>query len=78
MSKPRLRRASRKVTAVSAEDYVVSARRWEHGWELHITDAAGEDVGVTQSHTLSDAERVVRDYLALDDRDTASVAIHSE
>lgn len=62
---------------MSAEDYVVSARRWEHGWELHITDAAGEEVGVTQSHTLSDAERVVRDYLALDNRGAAAVVVRS-
>lgn len=41
--------------------YNVTATRWEHGWELDI-----EGVGVTQSHTLADAERMVRDYLALD------------
>lgn len=39
--------------------YEVAARRWEHGWELHI---AG--VGVTQSRTLAAAEGIVRDYLA--------------
>ena len=31
--------------------YSVRAKRWEHGWELHI-----EGVGVTQSHGLKDAE----------------------
>lgn len=41
--------------------YKVRARRWERGWELHI-----EDVGVTQSHTLRDAERMVCDYISLD------------
>ena len=41
--------------------YQVRAKRWEHGWELHI-----DGVGVTQSHTLRDAERMVRDYVALD------------
>lgn len=41
--------------------YRVSARRWEHGWELHISG-----VGVTQSRTLAGAKRMVRDYLALD------------
>lgn len=39
--------------------YTVHAKRWAHGWELHI-----DDVGVTQSRTLSDAERMVRDYIA--------------
>ena len=41
--------------------YQVRAKRWAHGWELHI-----EGVGVTQSHTLHDAERMARDYIALD------------
>lgn len=38
--------------------YAVTAKRWAHGWELHIAD-----VGVTQSRTLADADRVVRDYI---------------
>jgi hypothetical protein len=46
--------------------YTVHAKRWTHGWELHIEDADGNEVGVTQSRTLGDAERMVRDYLALD------------
>jgi len=37
----------------------VTAIQWERGWELHID---GE--GVTQSHTLADAEAMARDYLA--------------
>jgi hypothetical protein len=41
--------------------YEVRAKRWARGWELHI-----EGVGVTQSHTLRDAERMVRDYISLD------------
>ena len=41
--------------------YKVRARRWARGWELHI-----DGVGVTQSHSLADAEGMVRDYIALD------------
>jgi hypothetical protein len=44
---------------VVAVSYTVRAKRWEHGWELHIAD-----VGVTQSRTLADADRMVRDYIA--------------
>lgn len=53
--------------------YTVTAKRWEKGWELHI-----DGVGVTQSRTLADAERMVRDYLRLDehaDFETATVHI---
>ena len=42
-------------------EYQVTARRWAHGWELHING-----VGVTQSRTLASAERMARDYLAMD------------
>lgn len=45
----------------AVKTYNVTAKRWAHGWELHI---AG--VGVTQSRGLTDAERMVRDYLATD------------
>ena len=38
--------------------YTVHARRWEHGWELHV-----EGIGVTQSPTLDGADQVVRDYI---------------
>lgn len=41
--------------------YHATAKRWARGWELHI-----EGVGVTQSRTLADATRIVRDHLALD------------
>lgn len=40
--------------------YTVHAKRWAHGWELHID---GE--GVTQARSLASAERQVRDYLSL-------------
>jgi DNA-directed RNA polymerase specialized sigma subunit len=53
--------------------YDVTARRWARGWELHISHV-GEEVGVTQSRTLSSAERMVRDYLELDDRPDAQDA----
>jgi len=46
---------------VAVRTYKVTAKRWAHGWELHI---AG--VGVTQSRSLSDAEDMVRDYISLD------------
>lgn len=38
--------------------YDVRAKRWEHGWELHI-----EGVGVTQSRTLWGAEEMARDLI---------------
>lgn len=38
--------------------YTVRAKRWRHGWELHI-----DDVGVTQSRTLAKADQMVRDYI---------------
>lgn len=41
--------------------YTATAKRWSGGWELHI-----DGVGVTQSHTIDDAEIMVRDYIALD------------
>jgi hypothetical protein len=47
--------------------YRVRAKRWAHGWELHI-----EGVGVTQSRNLDGAEQMVRDYIeSLTDRDTS-------
>lgn len=45
----------------------VRARRWKHGWELHI-----DGVGVTQSRNLAGAEQMVRDYVeTLTDHNTA-------
>jgi hypothetical protein len=43
---------------VAVKTYNVTAKRWKHGWELHIAD-----VGVTQSRTLATAEQMVRDYV---------------
>jgi DNA-directed RNA polymerase specialized sigma24 family protein len=51
--------------------YTVRAKRWKHGWELHI-----DGVGVTQSRNLDGAEQMVRDYIeALTDRDTSDDAV---
>jgi hypothetical protein len=38
--------------------YEVKARRWKHGWELHI-----DGIGVTQSRSLAEADTMVRDYI---------------
>jgi hypothetical protein len=47
--------------------YSVYARRWAHGWELHI-----DGIGVTQSRNLDGAEQMVRDYIeSLTGRDTS-------
>lgn len=56
--------------------YSVRAKRWKHGWELHI-----DGIGVTQSRNLDGAEQMVRDYIeSLTDHDTAGdvVIIHPE
>jgi predicted transcriptional regulator len=51
--------------------YNVTAKRWKHGWELHI---AG--VGVTQSRTLDTAEQMVRDYIeTLTDTDVSADSV---
>jgi CRP-like cAMP-binding protein len=39
--------------------YSVRAKRWEHGWELHING-----VGVTQSRSLRDADIMARDLIS--------------
>jgi hypothetical protein len=58
---------------VAVSTFAVLAKQWEHGWELEIRDADGTEVGVTQARTIVGAERMVRDYLALDlDADPAS------
>jgi predicted XRE-type DNA-binding protein len=41
------------------------AKRWQNGWELHIEGPGGYQE-VTQSHGLRSAERMARDYIALD------------
>src|SRR5271166_4272278 len=57
----------RMTTAVGANTYNVTAKRWKHGWELHI-----DGVGVTQSRTLDTAEQMVRDYIeTLTDKDVS-------
>lgn len=38
--------------------YTARARRWEHGWELHV-----DGVGVTQVRLLQNAEQQVRDLI---------------
>lgn len=45
--------------------YTVHAKRWEHGWELAIAGPAGYE-GASQAHGLKSAERMARDYIALD------------
>lgn len=59
---------------VAVRSYTVTAKRWKHGWELHI-----DDVGVTQSRTLAGAEQMVRDYvetlLDVDARDAEVVVV---
>jgi hypothetical protein len=41
----------------------VAAQRWEHGWELHVSDERGPLV-VLPARRLSGAERKVREYVA--------------
>jgi hypothetical protein len=57
--------------------YNVTAKRWKHGWELHV-----EGIGVTQSKTLATADQMVRDYIeSLTDRvlpDDAVITISPE
>lgn len=51
--------------------YMVHARRWKHGWELHV-----DGVGVTLSRNLDGAEQMVRDYIETrTDKDTADDAV---
>ena len=49
---------------MTKETYIVRARRWENGWELHIDGPRVE--GVTQTRGLKSAERMARDYIALE------------
>jgi hypothetical protein len=44
----------------------VAARRWDHGWELHVSDGQGAMV-VLPARRLSIVERTVRDYVACRD-----------
>jgi DNA-directed RNA polymerase specialized sigma24 family protein len=45
---------------VAVNSYIVHAKRWARGWELHI-----DGVGVTQSHSLADADSMARSYIAM-------------
>jgi hypothetical protein len=56
---------------VAVKRYVVRAKRWAQGWELHI-----DGVGVTQVRSLARADQQVRDYLeTLFERDMREAAI---
>ena len=55
--------------------YTVRAVRWDGGWELYILDASGQEIGVTQSHNLGEAERMVRDYLDISAMPEAEFAL---
>jgi DNA-directed RNA polymerase specialized sigma subunit len=51
--------------------YTVTAKRWKHGWELHI-----DGIGVTQSKTLATADQMVRDYIeTLTDADVSGAEV---
>jgi predicted XRE-type DNA-binding protein len=50
---------------MNRDTYTVHAKRWQHGWELHIAGPNGYQ-GTSQSHGLKSAERMARDYIALD------------
>ncbi len=53
----------------------VAAQRWEHGWELHVSDDRGPIVVLT-ARRLSRAHRMVRDYVAVTDGiDPTTVAV---
>ena len=61
---------------VAVTHYTARAKRWKHGWELHV-----DGVGVTQSRTLDTAQRQVLDFVeSLLDRDTSgdSVSVVAE
>ena len=56
--------------------YTARATRWAGGWELHVSDAAGQEVGVTQCRTLDAAEDQVRDYVGtLHDADESGAGV---
>jgi hypothetical protein len=60
-----------------SKTYVVEAKRWEHGWELHV-----EGVGVTQSKGLNSAAKMAREYISLvenvSDESTINVEIRPQ
>jgi predicted transcriptional regulator len=57
---------------VAVTTYTVTAKRWAHGWELHI-----DGIGVTQARSLSVAESTAREYIAfaLDIEDELSIDV---
>lgn len=51
---------TREETSPTRREFTVTARPWEHGWELHV-----QGVGVTQSKASpTDAELMARDFIA--------------
>lgn len=51
--------------------YTAHAKRWEHGWELHV-----DGVGVTQIRTLERAEQQVRDLVeTMTDQNASEAAV---
>jgi predicted XRE-type DNA-binding protein len=50
---------------VNRETYTVRAKRWQNGWELHISGPDDYE-GVSQSHGRRSAASMARDYIALD------------
>lgn len=50
---------------MNRETYTVRAKRWQNGWELHISGPDGYE-GVSQSHGRRSAASMARDYIALD------------
>lgn len=58
-------------TRTDKTTYTVTAKRWKHGWELHV-----DGIGVTQSKTLATAEQMVRDYIeTLTDQDVSGADV---
>lgn len=50
---------------MNRDTYTARAKRWENGWELHITGPDDYE-GVSQSHGRRSAASMARDYIALD------------
>jgi hypothetical protein len=58
-------------TTTTTTTFTVTAKRWKHGWELHI-----DGVGVSQSKTLAIADQMVRDYIeTLTDQDVSNAEV---
>ena len=51
--------------------YNVQAKRWRHGWELHI-----DGVGVTRSQAFDTSDQMVRDHVeTLTDQDVSGATV---